>query len=102
MGGKLMHARVVTSQLQPGKKDEWIRIARDSIVPALKEQKGFKGFIMLADTNSDKSIAYSMWETEADLKASETSGFYQEQVAKLKAVLATPPARQICELTVLT
>ncbi|HEX9872369.1 MAG TPA: antibiotic biosynthesis monooxygenase family protein [Candidatus Tectomicrobia bacterium] len=97
-----MHARVVTSQLQPGKKDEWISIARDSIVPALRQQKGFKGFVMLADTNSDSSIAYSMWETEADLKASETSGFYQEQVAKLKAVLAMPPVREIHELTILT
>ena len=97
-----MHARVVTSQLQPGKKDEWITIARESIVPALRQQKGFKGFAMLADTNSDKSIAYSMWETEADLKASETSGFYQEQIAKLRAVLAMPPVREIYELTVLT
>ena len=96
-----MHARVVTSQLQPGKKEEWIAIARDSIVPALRQQKGFKGFVMLADTNSENSIAYSMWETEADLKASETSGFYQEQVAKLRVVLATPPVREIYELTVL-
>jgi heme-degrading monooxygenase HmoA len=97
-----MHARVVTSQLQPGKKVEWISIIRDSIVPALRQQKGFKGFVMLADTDSDKSIAYSMWETEADLKASETSGFYQEQVAKLRGVLAAPPVREIYELTVLT
>ena len=96
-----MHARVVTSQLQPGKKEEWIAIIRDSIVPALRQQQGFKGFVTLADTNSDKSIAYSMWETEADLKASETSGFYQEQVAKLRVVLATPPVREIYELTVL-
>ena len=79
-----MYARVVTSRLQPGKKDKWIGITRESIVPALRQQKGFQGFIMLADTESDKCIAYSMWETEADLRASETSGFYQEQVAKLK------------------
>jgi hypothetical protein len=36
-----MHARVVTSQLQPGKKDEWIAICRDSIVPALRELSAF-------------------------------------------------------------
>jgi hypothetical protein len=97
-----MHARVVTSQLQPGKKEEWIGICRDSIVPALRQQPGFKGFMMLADTASDKCIAYSMGETEADLKASETSGFYQEQVAKLRGVLAAPPLREIYELTALT
>lgn len=96
-----MYARVVTSQLQSGKKDEWIAMARDSIVPALRQQKGFQGFIMLADTDSDKCIAYSIWETETDLRASETSGFYQEQVAKLKSVLALPPVREICELTAL-
>ena len=96
-----MHARVVTSQLQPGKKEEWIRICRDSIVPALQHQPGFHGFVMLADTASDKCIAYSMWATEADLKASETSGFYQEQVAKLKVVLAAPSLREIHELNVL-
>jgi heme-degrading monooxygenase HmoA len=102
LGGKIMHARVVTSQLQAGKKEEWISICRDSIVPALEQQPGFKGFVMLADTASDKCIAYSMWETEAELMASETSGFYQEQVAKLKVVLAAPPVREIYELNVLT
>jgi quinol monooxygenase YgiN len=77
LGNKPMHARVVTCQLQPGKKDEWIAISRDSIVPALRQQHGFKGFVILADSENDKGILYSMWETEADLKASETSGFYQ-------------------------
>jgi hypothetical protein len=36
-----MNARVVTSQLQPGKKDEWIAIIADSIVPALRDQNSF-------------------------------------------------------------
>jgi len=96
-----MYARVVNSQLQPGKREEWISILRDSIVPAARQQPGFKGFVVLADLNNDKGIAYSIWETEADLKASETSNFYQEQIAKLKVVLATPPVREINELIVL-
>ena len=56
-GGKRMYARVVNSQLQPGKRDEWIAILRDSIVPAAKQQPGFKGFVVLADPNGDKGIA---------------------------------------------
>ena len=97
-----MHARVVTSQLQPGKREELISIARDSIVPAIREERGFKGFVVLADTNGNNGIIYSMWETEADLKASENSGVYQEQVAKLRSVLAAPPVREIYEVTVLS
>ena len=37
-----MHARVVTIQTQLGKMEEAIRIYRDSLIPAAKEQKGFK------------------------------------------------------------
>ena len=96
-----MHARVVTNQLKPGKMDEWVTIVRDSIVPAARQQKGFKGFVMLKDPNTNKGIGYSMWETEVDLKASETNSFYQEQIAKLSGVLAMPPVREIYELIVL-
>jgi heme-degrading monooxygenase HmoA len=96
-----MYARVVTSQLQPGKMEEWIAILRDSIVPAVKQQKGFKGFVVLADPNTNKGIAYSVWETEADLKATETSQFYQQQIAKLSGVLAMPPVREMYALSVL-
>ncbi len=96
-----MYARVVTSQLKPGAIDEWIAILRDSIVPAAKQQKGFKGFIVLADRSANKGIAYSMWETEADLKATEASNFYQEQIAKLSGVMAMPPTRELYELSAL-
>jgi heme-degrading monooxygenase HmoA len=88
----------VTSQIKP---DEWIAILRDSIVPAAKQQQGFKGFVVLADPNTDKGIAYSIWATEADLKATEASRFYQEQMAKLMGVFAMPPVRELYELTVL-
>jgi len=88
-----MYARVVNSQLQPGKKEEWIAILRDSIVPAAQQQLGFHGFVVLADMDNDKGIAYSIWATKVELKASETSHFYQEQIAKLKCVRAAPPVR---------
>ena len=41
-----------------------------------------------------------MWASEADLAASENSGHYQQQIAKLGAVLAAPPVRDAYELTV--
>lgn len=70
-------------------------------MPVVKEQKGFKGFVVLADRSTNKGIAYSIWETEADLKATETSNFYQEQMAKLSSVMAMPPVRELYELSVL-
>jgi quinol monooxygenase YgiN len=96
-----VYARVVTSQIQPGKTDQWLALIRDSVVPALQEQDGFLGFATLVDREHDKTIGYSMRASDAALAASESGGHYQAQIAKLGAVLAAPPAREAYELTVL-
>jgi heme-degrading monooxygenase HmoA len=95
-----MHARVVTTQLQPGKTDEAIRVYRDSVVPAARKQKGFKGGLLLTDRATGKGISIALWETEADMKATETSGYLQEQIAKFGALFAAPPVRETFEVTV--
>jgi quinol monooxygenase YgiN len=95
-----MHARVFSNQIQPGKMDEWLSLVQDSIVPALKEQDGFQGFVVMVDREHDKSIGYSMWNSAADLAASEASGNYQQQIAKLGDVLAGVPDRAIYEVTI--
>jgi hypothetical protein len=95
-----MHARVVTNQLQSGKTEEWVRIFRDSIVPASQQQQGFKGALALLDSTTEKGIGITFWETEADLLANEASGFYQEQIAKVRQVAAAPPLRELYEVRV--
>ena len=89
-----MHARVVTIQTQPGKTEEAIRIYRDSVMPAAKEQKGFKSALLLTDPDTGKGVSVTLWETEADQKASEASGYFQQQIAKFAAVFAGPPVRE--------
>jgi quinol monooxygenase YgiN len=67
-------------------------------VPSLNEQDGFQGFVALIDREHDTSIGYSMWTSAADLAASETSGNYQQQIARLGGVLAGPPVREVYEV----
>jgi len=86
-----MYARTGSSQMKPGKMDEAIGMYRESVVPTLKAQKGFKGFYWLADRGTDKYIVFTLWETEADMKATETSGLLQQVVAKFGEFVATPP-----------
>ncbi|WP_041328393.1 antibiotic biosynthesis monooxygenase family protein [Rubrobacter xylanophilus] len=95
-----MYARVTTTRIQPGKVEEAIGIARDSIAPAAREQRGFGGFLLLADREAGKGLAITLWETEDDLRASEASGYYREQLGKLKEVLAGPPEREAYEVSV--
>jgi heme-degrading monooxygenase HmoA len=95
-----MHARVVTVQSQPGKTEETVRIYRDSVMPVAGQQQGFKGALLLTDPHTGKGISITLWETEADMIAGETSGYYQEQIAKFAQVFAGPPTREGYEVSV--
>jgi heme-degrading monooxygenase HmoA len=95
-----MHARVVLATAQPGKTDEMIKVGRDSILSAAKKQKGFKSWFMLTNRNTGKGIVIGMWNTEADMTANESSGFYQEQIAKVAPLLTGPPTMEHYEVSV--
>ncbi len=95
-----MFAQVVRVQVQPGKTDEAIAIFKDSVMPAAQQQKGFRNGYLLVDRSANRGIGISLWETEADVVALATSGFYQEQVAKFAAVFAGPPEREVYEVGV--
>jgi len=95
-----MYARVTIAQIQPGKMDEGIQIVRDSVLPAAKQQQGFKGGLILTDQSASKTIAITLWETEADLKAGEASGYYQAQMAKVASLLAAQPVREAYEVSI--
>ena len=95
-----MYARATTVQIRPGKMDEAIGIYRDSVMPAAKQQKGFKGLSLLTDRNTGKGISIVLWETEGDMKSGEASGYYQQQLAKFKDVFGAPPVREQYEVSV--
>jgi heme-degrading monooxygenase HmoA len=95
-----MHARAVNIQFKLGKIEEASGIVRDSIVPAMKGQKGFKGQLLLTQSDTGKAISINLWETEADLTAFETSPLYKELVGKLGGVLAGPPAGERYKVSV--
>ena len=96
-----MHARVVTGQFQPGKLDEAIKIYRDSVMPISKEQKGFNGAFFLTNSNTNKTVSITLWETVADMTEGESSGYYREQFAKFTHILAEQPDLELFDLSVL-
>jgi heme-degrading monooxygenase HmoA len=89
-----MFARVITVQAQPGKIDEAATVYRDSIIPAAKEQKGFSGAMLLTDPVTGKGISVTLWETEADQKASDASGYVAKQLEKIAPLMAAAPVRE--------
>ncbi|MCC7485487.1 MAG: hypothetical protein IT529_10935 [Burkholderiales bacterium] len=68
-----MFARVRTTNGVPDKVDEGIRQFRDVVVPSYKDVAGFRGGWMLVDRAKGKLIGVTLWETEADLHATEAT-----------------------------
>ena len=53
--------------------DAGVAHIRDEVEPQLLQQKGFRGISVSADRSDGLVIVLSLWETEADLEASESA-----------------------------
>jgi quinol monooxygenase YgiN len=94
-----MFARVTTLQLQPGKLDEFLHLFQDTIAPAAAAQPGFGGITLMTDPRLGKVVAYGLWDTEADLLASEQA-YYQTKLGEVGRLLAAPPLREAFEVSI--
>ena len=67
-----MPARVTTLEGTPGKRDDAKRHdVREHLLPQLRQQDGFEGFILLGDAHSGKVLGVVLWESEEAMRASE-------------------------------
>ncbi len=93
-------ARVTITQGKIDKVDESIKLYAESVVPAAKSQKGYRGILLLTNRETGKSISISFWDNEEDAIANEQSGYYQEQVAKFKDFFTAPPIKEGYEVSI--
>jgi heme-degrading monooxygenase HmoA len=96
----IMFARLTITQSKPEKHDEMVKIYEESVVPAAKSQKGYKGVYMLTDRKTGKGVSISLWDSEEDAIANEQSGYLQEQMAKFKDSFTAPPIQEGYEVVV--
>ena len=95
-----MHARVVSMEILPMDIEEAARIYQDLVVPAAKEERGFRGALLLTDPYTGEGVSISLWESEDDLHASEASGFYHRKLDQLDALFISTPVRKHYEVSV--
>jgi heme-degrading monooxygenase HmoA len=98
--GGNMYARLTTISFHIEKYDEGVRIFDQSIVPAAREQKGFRAIYLLADRQAGRCIALTFWDDEDAAVANEKNLYYQEQLVKLMPFYASPPVREGFEVVV--
>ncbi len=59
--------------------------------PALKTQLGFANTRRLVDHATDKGLMVTIWQGEAELMTSESSGFLKTQLTGLSQFFASAP-----------
>jgi heme-degrading monooxygenase HmoA len=80
-------------------KAEVSRVAQ-GLAPILNKQRGFKGFQVLTAPNLGEGIIVSLWETEADAEASETTSSYIGQMSMMSSFLYESLAPKTYEVSV--
>ena len=95
-----MFARFTIVQSAIDKIDEVIKLYEDSVVPAAKSQKGYRGAYLFTDRQTGKGYSISLWDTEEDAIANEQSGYYKEQVGKFAEYFTGPPVQEGYEVSV--
>jgi heme-degrading monooxygenase HmoA len=66
-----MFARVSTYEGRPEQLDEMHHEGLEHVLPALEMQDGYSGGLVLADRQSGKVLAVTLWESEQAMKATE-------------------------------
>ena len=69
-----MHARMTTMEGSSERLAEGLREIREDVLPQLRQQEGFKGFVVFDNRQSGELIGFSLWESEQAMQASEEVG----------------------------
>ena len=95
-----MFARFTIVQVNVDTVDEVIALYEDSVVPAAKSQKGYRGAYLFTDRKTGKGYSISLWNSEEDAIENDKSGYYQEQVGKFAKYMTAPPVQEGYEVSV--
>lgn len=87
-----MYARVTTVAIDTAKIAEATTIYDTNIGPAIAANKGFRGALLLTDEKTGEGISITLWDSEAEGQAYESSGSYKAQVDKLRALFTSSPS----------
>lgn len=87
-----MFVRLTFCKFAPEALADVKRIYRQEIVPAVTEQKGNMGILLLEPVDkADDYVSVSRWRTKADAEAYEDTGMYKSLVGKVAGYFIKEP-----------
>ena len=91
-------SRVITGRINPPKYDKAFSIFTDDIIPAAKEQDGFRGANLFSNPQTGKFIATTIWKTEEDMISSDKSEYLKGQLNKISHFFIESPVIEYFEV----
>jgi heme-degrading monooxygenase HmoA len=71
-----MFARVSQYSVRPERLEEGQRAIEEHVIPALRMQPGYSGGLLLANPESGKVLAVSLWESEQEMHATDEASHW--------------------------
>lgn len=93
-----MHVRLTRFQVRVERIEQALKIFRESVVPAIKNQKGYHGLYLFLNQKTGEGRVIGLYESEQDVIASDENHFYQEQLLKFMNFFTAPPVREDYEV----
>ena len=86
-----MFARILDFEVKLEKKEEFVKVIKNEVLPILKKQTGFLEILPFfpEKMKEEKVITISLWTTKADAERYERE-FYPKVLDILKPFLTTP------------
>ncbi len=84
------YIRLTTLQVQPDKVQEALAIGREA-AQVIREQPGNQAVVVLTDAKTGKVRVGTVWATEADRAAIQSSGVADKLRSRLAGLLTEPP-----------
>ena len=72
-----MFTRITTiGEAPPQRLDDMTHEIREHVLPALRQQDGFSGFLVLLERASGKVLGLTLWESEQAMNATEEAAYW--------------------------
>ena len=75
-----------------------LELWRRELVPLVKVQAGFQSAYVLRQPETNKGLSITLWESEAEMRATEESGVVKDALAKFVGKFAGAPVQERYEV----
>ena len=89
-----MYARLTKMQVRLERLEHSVEIFKESVVPAAKKQKGYRGIYLFLNRKTGEGVTLALFDNEENCLASEENHYYQEQLVKVMSFFTAPVVRE--------